>query len=241
MAPVPSLRRFIIALAALAVPSPAAVHADGKFAAIAISDKNGPSNWGYSVNQDSQDNAEKLAIQKCNAPDAKVVVWSHDGWCALAVGDDNGWGSGFGKTQEDGRKAALDEAAKHTKNPHVILAVSSEGESVEKNPVAGTGDHFAAIAFSDKSGAWGYSYGQPSRQFAEARAVLNSDPDGKAVVQVRNGWCALAAGDDGVHGWGSGASDDEAEKAALDDAGKRSKNPRVSFAVSSEGDVIWKK
>ncbi len=240
MAPVP-LRRLVIALAVLAVLSPAAVHAEGKYAAIAISDKNGPTNWGYSVNQDSQESAEKLAIQKCNVADAKVIVGSHDGWCALAVGDDNGWGSGYGKTQEDARKAALDEAAKHTKNPHVMLAVSSEGESVEKNPVSGTGDHFAAIAFSEKSGAWGYGYGQPSRQFAEARAVLNSDPNGKDVVQVRNGWCALAVSDDGVHGWGSGASDDEAEKASLEDAGKRGKNPHVLISISSEGDVIWKK
>jgi Domain of unknown function (DUF4189) len=80
---------------------------------------------------------------------------------------------------------------------------------------------YAAIAYSAETRSWGYAAGYGSR--ADAEAVAKSrckGADARPVVWVRNGWAALAIGDDGARGWGwSSSSLSEAKSMAIRNAG----------------------
>ena len=80
---------------------------------------------------------------------------------------------------------------------------------------------FAAIAYSPTTRSWGYSAGHGSRADAENAAKSKCDgADTRIAVWVRNGWAALAVGDDGVRGWGwSSSSLNEAKNRAMQNAG----------------------
>jgi len=100
------------------------------------------------------------------------------------------------------------------------------------------GDTYAAIAYSEETGRYGYKYDAPSRDIAEtlARRYCQAK-DAKVVAWVHNGFCALARGEQGTWGvgWsdGNGASDTAAKKTALAECGKRGKNPRLVVCVCS--------
>jgi hypothetical protein len=67
-------------------------------------------------------------------------------------------------------------------------------------------DSYAAIAYSPRTGAYGYSYDYSSRSQAE-RAALNRcrGNDARVVVWVKNGWAAVARSRNGswATGWSS--------------------------------------
>lgn len=100
------------------------------------------------------------------------------------------------------------------------------------------GDTYAAIAYSEETGRYGYKYDAPTRDIAEtlARRYCQAK-DAKVVVWVHNGFCALARGEQGAWGvgWsdGDGASDNAAKKTALAECGKRGKHPRLVLCVCS--------
>ena len=75
---------------------------------------------------------------------------------------------------------------------------------------------FAAIAYSENTGAYGYSYGYAHRGEAEQAALdsCNAD-DAQVVVWSENAWCALAVSDNGAYGYGYAGSEREAKRIAL--------------------------
>jgi serine/threonine-protein kinase len=106
-----------------------------------------------------------------------------------------------------------------------------------------TGDSFGAIAYSEKTGKYGYACNKPSRDIAETlarRYCKAQDPkadDAKVVVWVHNGFCAPAVGDRGAWGigWsnGNGASNTAAKERALKECARRGKNGRLLLCVCS--------
>jgi Domain of unknown function (DUF4189) len=80
---------------------------------------------------------------------------------------------------------------------------------------AAADDHYGAIAFSQSSGNWGYSFDFASRGGAE-RDALNRCGDGcQIVLWFRNACGALASGDDNSYGTGWASSRGEAERIAM--------------------------
>ena len=82
-------------------------------------------------------------------------------------------------------------------------------------------DAYAAIAYSQSTGQYGYTYGYSDLGAAQNDAVANANAgDAQVVVWVENGWAALAVNDNG--GWGYGWSNnslDEAENNAINGVG----------------------
>jgi serine/threonine-protein kinase len=104
------------------------------YAAIAYSKSTG--SYGYAYNHGSRASAEAAAIKYCKADDASVVVWVHNGFCALAIGDDKeaygyGFSYGNGATNTDAKNRALLEARKRTTNARIVLCVCSENVKPE--------------------------------------------------------------------------------------------------------------
>lgn len=97
------------------------------YAAIAYSEKMG--NYGYWYNAGDRFIAEVMAKKKCNAQDAKVVVWVHNGFCALAIGEDGGYGWGYsygdGASNTEAKKNAIDECLKRSKKVKTLVCVCS--------------------------------------------------------------------------------------------------------------------
>ena len=185
--------------------------------------------YASSVEWTSQDNADRQAREKCNAKDAKAVVLCCNGWCSLALGKDSdgdiGWGVGWGNDQDTAEKNALD-AAKDEKlvDPKVVYSIMA------REPRTG-----GAIAFSESTGNWAYSTG--GGRSAPYRALQNcKGPDAKIIAQESDCWMALALGDDkGIYGWGYAGNKADAEKNALDDCGKRTKNAKIAASFATNG------
>jgi hypothetical protein len=102
----------------------------GFFAALAFSPSTG--NIGQTVGKArTLDDAKKLALADCDAPDAKVFMWG-DLWIAIAIAPDKVGVAGFGPgaTREAAEKAALEQAVKHAKGLPVKVerAIYSTGE-----------------------------------------------------------------------------------------------------------------
>jgi len=80
------------------------------------------------------------------------------------------------------------------------------------------GNRFAAIAYSEQTGRYGYVYGRACLADAQAGAIANCGaPDAHVVIWVQNGWVALARSPNGAAygcGW-STCSLADAEATAL--------------------------
>lgn len=72
--------------------------------------------------------AERLALERCKEPDARVVVWSHHAWCARAVAEDRAYGFAWGHTSSVAEKLALEHCREHTKEPCRIAVVVFAGK-----------------------------------------------------------------------------------------------------------------
>jgi hypothetical protein len=77
-------------------------------------------------------------------------------------------------------------------------------------------DTYAAIAYSESTGRYGYSYGYSTRAAAENRAIseCNTD-DAQILVWGRNAYVALALSDEGAYGWAWASSEGQAKRLAL--------------------------
>jgi Domain of unknown function (DUF4189) len=92
-------------------PSPALRQTIGStFGAIAYSRKTGK--WGYSYGAHNQEDAERVALSHCPAPDAKVVMRANGGRIALAAGP-RGWGAASGTSRPAVEQRALAMGQKH--------------------------------------------------------------------------------------------------------------------------------
>ena len=107
------------ARAAGASPATPAKSKTGFFAALAFSPSTGK--IGATAGKaKTLDEAKKLALKDCDAPDAKVFMWG-DLWIAVAVAPDKPGIAGFGPgaTREAAEKAALEQATKFAKGAPV--------------------------------------------------------------------------------------------------------------------------
>jgi len=93
------------------------------YAAIAYSPATGK--YGYSYNFTTLADAQRRALAHCPAKDARVVVWSKEGYCALATGKDGSYGWGYGTTAAQAQAHALAECNKLTTECHILQTVYS--------------------------------------------------------------------------------------------------------------------
>jgi hypothetical protein len=198
------------------------------WAAIAVSPSTGK--YAASCEWSSQDNATRQAREKCSAADARAVVLCCNGWCALAlgkrvVGEDIGWGIGWGPDQRTADKYAL-EGAQDQKLPDAKVVYSINAREMR------TG---GAIAYSESTGNWGYATGGgPSSVYNALQRC--KFPDAKIIAQAVDCWMALALGDDkGVYGWGHAGNRADAEGFALENCAKRTKNAKVAVSFCTNG------
>lgn len=88
---------------------------------------------------------------------------------------------------------------------------------------------YAAVAYSSKTGKFGYAWDWGSRATAESVALMNCKADdAKVVGWVKGGWLVLAVADDNAYGvgytFGEGASNADARQRAIKDCMKHSKS-----------------
>ena len=89
-------------------------------------------------------------------------------------------------------------------------------------------DNYAAIAFSQDTGAEGYSNDYDSRGGAEQRAQQECGAGCEVVLWFRNACGALAVGSDNGYGTGWAASRGEAENIAMSNCNQNSTNCSVT-------------
>jgi hypothetical protein len=121
-----------LCLASLAGSAPAragdTVTGNDTYAAIAYSPETGK--YGYGHGYGNRWAAERAALKECKAADARIVTWVHDGFCALALGDDQScWGVGWtfndGATNTEAKQSALQECRARTTNARIVLCICS--------------------------------------------------------------------------------------------------------------------
>lgn len=97
----------------------------------------------------------------------------------------------------------------------VALVAAASGLLWLAAPAVAKADTFAAIAYSDSTGRYGYSYGYSSRFDAENRALSEcGTDDARVVIWGRNAYVALAVGDNGAIGYAWGSSESIARNIA---------------------------
>jgi Domain of unknown function (DUF4189) len=98
-----------LALAFWSTPAAAADH----YGAIAFSEDSGAD--GYSTDYSTQGGAEERALQECGGG-CKVVLWFKNACGALAVGRDNGYGTGYAPSSGEAQTIAMTECSKNSTN-----------------------------------------------------------------------------------------------------------------------------
>ena len=118
------IRRFAaVAIVFALLGAVSAARADA-YAAIAYSESTGQ--YGYTYGYDDLGAAENDAVANANADDAQVVVWVENGWAALAVNNDGGWGYGWSTNcQADAERFAIDGAGGPACGAHILCWVAS--------------------------------------------------------------------------------------------------------------------
>jgi len=103
-------------------------------------------------------------------------------------------------------------------------------------------DTYAAIAYSESTGRIGFAWAFETREKAEDRAIKECNAgDARVITWVRNGWCALAIGDNGAYGGEWGASEGEARRKAMNLATYTygATNARIVCACNSEKEEYY--
>jgi hypothetical protein len=94
------------------------------YAAIAYSESTGE--YGYAFDYGTLGAAQRMALTRCGAADARLVGWAKNGWyCALAVGADGSYGYGSGPTAARARTVALGHCREYTADCQVVVCVYS--------------------------------------------------------------------------------------------------------------------
>jgi serine/threonine-protein kinase len=129
----------------------------------------------------------------------------------------------------------------------LALATLAPSQQTAKADVSIDFDRYAAIAYSPKTGKFGYAWNWGSRSQAESQALSECKADdAKVVGWVKGGWLALAVADDNAYAtgyeYGDGASSANACQKAIDDCKEqtKSKNPPKIKVVVCSGDYAPK-
>jgi hypothetical protein len=107
-----SIAATLAPLLALTLGSTAAL-AD-YYGAIAFSQDTGGA--GFSYDYGTQYSAEQRALSECGDASCMVVVWFRNACGALAIGDGNGYGTGWAVNQGDAEQIALTNCFQYTNN-----------------------------------------------------------------------------------------------------------------------------
>jgi hypothetical protein len=99
----------LVPFLSLALGAPQALAAN--YGAIAFSTDTG--GVGYSYDYSTQAEAENRALYECG-PDCMVVLWFRNACGALAIGDGNGWGTGWAGSRAAAERSALSTCGKYT-------------------------------------------------------------------------------------------------------------------------------
>jgi len=95
---------------------------------------------------------------------------------------------------------------------------------------------YGSIAFSPKTGAYGYSHGSASRSLADQTALRHCRKhaaDCKVVVYVQNACAALAVGKGRSYGYGWSGTRAAAEKIAMKECSSRTSACRIRSWICS--------
>lgn len=103
-------------------------------------------------------------------------------------------------------------------------------------------DTFGAIAYSPKTGKYGYAWNQTTRRAAERVAVAEcKEDDAKLLTWVQFGWAVLVIAEDKAYGFdevhGPGATDADAEEKAMKELRKRTDAKVKTIVIVCSGDV----
>lgn len=100
------------------------------------------------------------------------------------------------------------------------------------------GDRFAAIAYSPKTGRWGYGTNYPSKSAAIARALRECHSSGAKTFWCKNAWGALALsnGAPGGYGWFWAETPEEARRGAIRECLAYNPDAHVVVCVSAYGE-----
>jgi hypothetical protein len=102
-------------------PTPAP--AGDRYAAIAYSAATGK--YGYSYGWSSRASAERDALARCKAADARVLTWTRNSYCALAKGKNGAYAAAWGLTLNQAKAKALRECGKYGSDARVVQWVYS--------------------------------------------------------------------------------------------------------------------
>ena len=110
---------FLAALGAVAIAVTLAgpgVASANNFGAIAYSPNTG--SHGYSYDYPSRGQAEGHALAECRkyAGDCRVAIWFRNACGALAIGNNGGWGSGWGDSRQRAEYEAINSCRQHAGN-----------------------------------------------------------------------------------------------------------------------------
>jgi len=117
----------------------------------------------------------------------------------------------------------------------IILVLLALALGIAPSLHAQDGDKFAAIAYSPKTGKWGYGCNYPTKAEAIARAKSECGSKSARTNWSKNAWIALALSDRAQGGWGSswGTTREEAEAGARRECLARNPDARVVITVSA--------
>ncbi|MEZ5873108.1 MAG: DUF4189 domain-containing protein [Nitratireductor sp.] len=109
-------RTVTVALAAMMMMAGTSMARADYFGAIAYSPNSGA--HGYSYDYGSQGEAEAYAMNECRkyAGDCRVAIWFRNACGALAIGNNGGWGSGWGNNQRRAELEAINTCQQYTSN-----------------------------------------------------------------------------------------------------------------------------
>jgi hypothetical protein len=100
---------------------------EDRYAAIAYSPST--NKWGWGTNYPTKEEAIARAVKECGKDDARTN-WCRNAWVALAISDKSkgGWGSAWGATEAEARKAAKKECLARNPDARVVACVSAYGD-----------------------------------------------------------------------------------------------------------------
>ncbi|MBC8871217.1 MAG: DUF4189 domain-containing protein [Planctomycetes bacterium] len=95
-----------------------------RYAAIAYSPSTGK--YGYSHGSSSRCSAERAALGHCPEKDVRILAWTRNAWCVLALGDSVGeYGWAWATDSQRAKSRAIEECRKRTTNCYIAVCVFS--------------------------------------------------------------------------------------------------------------------
>ena len=120
-----SLSAFLaVLILAFTVAAPTTARADS-YGAIAYSPTTRADGWSHSFS--TRADAERRALRECSgrARDCRVAIWFKNACGALAVGQNGGWGSGWGNDRRRAELEAIGVCNQHSAGCRVARWVCS--------------------------------------------------------------------------------------------------------------------